>query len=66
MAGKKGQKKRFWADEEKREICAQATGLDVLSRALMFYGFVLLTKCSKLIKVMVRNAFTNFQVDAPS
>lgn len=24
MAGKKGQKKRFWADEEKRSICAQA------------------------------------------
>ncbi|SNT34731.1 Transposase, partial [Antarctobacter heliothermus] len=24
MAGKKGQKKRFWADEEKRLICAQA------------------------------------------
>jgi transposase len=24
MAGKNGQKKRFWADEEKRLICAQA------------------------------------------
>ena len=24
MAGKKGRKKRFWADEEKRSICAQA------------------------------------------
>lgn len=24
MAGKKGQKKRFWADEEKRSICQQA------------------------------------------
>ena len=24
MADKKGQKKRFWADEEKRSICAQA------------------------------------------
>ncbi|MFK7881327.1 IS66-like element accessory protein TnpA [Roseobacter sp.] len=24
MAGKKGQKKRFWSDEEKRSICAQA------------------------------------------
>jgi len=24
MAGKIGQKKRFWADEEKRSICAQA------------------------------------------
>lgn len=24
MAGKKGQKKRFWADDEKRLICAQA------------------------------------------
>lgn len=24
MAGKKGQKKRFWADEEKRSICEQA------------------------------------------
>jgi len=23
MAGKKGQKKRFWSDEEKRSICAQ-------------------------------------------
>ena len=25
MAGKKGQKKRFWADEEKRSICVQAS-----------------------------------------
>ncbi|MGM0562636.1 MAG: IS66-like element accessory protein TnpA [Pseudomonadota bacterium] len=25
MAGKKGQKKRIWADEEKRSICAQAS-----------------------------------------
>ena len=25
MAGKKGQKKRFWSDDEKRSICAQAT-----------------------------------------
>ena len=25
MAGKKGQKKRFWADEEKRLICEQAS-----------------------------------------
>lgn len=24
MAGKKGQKKRFWSDEEKRSICDQA------------------------------------------
>jgi transposase len=24
MAGKKGQKKRFWSDEEKRSICRQA------------------------------------------
>lgn len=24
MAGKKGQKKRFWSDEEKHSICAQA------------------------------------------
>ncbi|WP_371168799.1 IS66-like element accessory protein TnpA [Aliiroseovarius sp. 2305UL8-7] len=24
MAGKKGQKKRFWSDEEKRSICTQA------------------------------------------
>ncbi len=24
MAGKKGQKKRFWSDDEKRSICAQA------------------------------------------
>ncbi|MBN7784096.1 transposase, partial [Ponticoccus gilvus] len=23
MAGKKGQKKRFWSDEEKRSICSQ-------------------------------------------
>ena len=23
MAGKKGQKKRFWSDDEKRSICAQ-------------------------------------------
>ena len=25
MAGKKGQKKRFWSDDEKRSICAQAS-----------------------------------------
>ena len=25
MAGKKGQKKRFWSDDEKRLICAQTT-----------------------------------------
>ena len=25
MAGKKGQKKRFWSDDEKRSICAQTT-----------------------------------------
>jgi len=25
MAGKKGQKKRFWSDEEKVSICAQAS-----------------------------------------
>jgi len=25
MAGKKGHKKRFWADEEKRSICGQAS-----------------------------------------
>ena len=25
MAGKKGQKKRFWSDGEKRSICAQTT-----------------------------------------
>jgi transposase len=24
MAGKKGHKKRFWSDDEKREICRQA------------------------------------------
>jgi transposase len=24
MAGKKGQKKRVWSDDEKRSICAQA------------------------------------------
>jgi transposase len=24
MAGKKGQKKRYWSDDEKRSICAQA------------------------------------------
>ena len=24
MAGKKGQKKRFWSDDEKRSICGQA------------------------------------------
>ena len=24
MAGKKGQKKRFWSDDEKHTICAQA------------------------------------------
>lgn len=29
MAGKRGQKKRFWADEEKRSICAQASAPDV-------------------------------------
>ncbi len=25
MAGKKGQKKRFWSDDEKRSVCAQTT-----------------------------------------
>ena len=25
MAGKKGQKKRFWSDDEKRQICEQTT-----------------------------------------
>lgn len=31
MAGKKGQKKRFWSDDEKRSICAQtrAVGISV-------------------------------------
>ncbi|NSY40817.1 transposase, partial [Leisingera sp. ANG59] len=31
MAGKKGQKKRFWSDEEKRTICRQtrAPGVSV-------------------------------------
>ncbi|WP_109312045.1 transposase [Ruegeria sp. AU67] len=31
MAGKKGQKKRFWSDDEKRSICAQtrASGVSV-------------------------------------
>lgn len=29
MAGKKGQKKRFWSDEEKRSICDQARVADV-------------------------------------
>ena len=31
MAGKKGQKKRFWSDEEKRTICLQtrAPGVSV-------------------------------------
>ena len=31
MAGKKGQKKRFWSDDEKRSICAQtqAAGVSV-------------------------------------
>ena len=31
MAGKKGQKKRFWSDDEKRSICAQTivTGVSI-------------------------------------
>ncbi len=29
MAGKKGQKKRFWSDDEKRLICGQTTVPDV-------------------------------------
>ena len=29
MAGKKGQKKRFWSDEEKVSICGQTCALDV-------------------------------------
>ena len=29
MAGKKGQKKRFWSDDEKRSICAQTRVPDV-------------------------------------
>ena len=29
MAGKKGRKKRFWSDDEKRSICAQTRALGV-------------------------------------
>lgn len=29
MAGKKGQKKRFWSDDEKRSICDQTRASDV-------------------------------------
>ena len=29
MSGKKGQKKRFWSDEEKRSICGQTSAPDV-------------------------------------
>jgi len=29
MAGKKGQKKRVWSDDEKRLICEQTTTVDV-------------------------------------
>jgi transposase len=29
MSGKKGQKKRFWSDEEKRSICSQTQVSDV-------------------------------------
>ncbi|MBO6792076.1 MAG: transposase [Dinoroseobacter sp.] len=38
MAGKKGRKKRFWSDEEKRSICeqAQASGVSVAQVALRY------------------------------
>ena len=35
MAGKKGQKKRFWSDEEKRSICAQTRIAQVARRYAM-------------------------------
>ena len=38
MAGRKGQKRRFWSDDEKRSICAQARvqGLSVAQVARRF------------------------------
>ena len=38
MAGHKGQKKRFWSDDEKRSICAQtlAPGVSVAQVALRY------------------------------
>ena len=47
MAGKKGQKKRFWSDEEKISICAQtrAPGVSVarkLRGAKSTSGFAIL------------------------
>ena len=39
MAGKKGQKKRFWSDDEKRSICGQArvSGVSV-AQVACWYG----------------------------
>jgi hypothetical protein len=41
MAGKKGQKKRFWPDEEKVSICAQtcAPGVSVAQVARRYRNF---------------------------
>lgn len=62
MAGMKGQKKRFWSDEEKRSICRQtcAPGVSVAQVARRY------SMNSNLIFTWLRDPrFTPAEVDAP-
>ena len=62
MAGRKGQRKRFWSDEEKRSICRQtrATGVSV-ARVARRYAMN-----SNLIFTWLRDPrFVPAEVDAP-
>ena len=47
LAGKKGQKKRFWSDDEKRSICAQTTvaGVSVAQIARRYAMNALALRC---------------------
>jgi transposase len=62
MAGKKGQRKRFWSDEEKRSICrqARAPGVSVAQVARRY------AMNSNLIFTWLRDRrFAPVEVDAP-
>lgn len=62
MAGKKGQRKRFWSDEEKRSICrqARAPGVSVAQVARRY------AMNSNLIFTWLRDPrFAPAEVDAP-
>ena len=62
MAGKKGQRKRFWSDEEKRSICRQtrAPGVSVAQVARRY------AMNSNLIFTWLRDPrFAPVEVDAP-